>query len=283
MGYTKEPFEELDVMSDFLNNSLANNQDFGTDYCRLMIKNLIGLDAKNIKVESQKFFGPTDPNKRGIRLDVEVREYIDNPETIVNIFDIEPHRQNDIDNPPKKLRFYQSKIDSPTLKSGEKNYNSLPNLYILFITNYDPFGEDYMLYTVKNTCVELPQMCYDDGVVKYYFNTSGAKGGSKELKEFLTYIENSVDENISNDEIRQLHQYVQSVKHSESERNGYMTWGDKIDGIVAEAVAEAVAEKDAQLDEKNALLNEKDAQLDEKDAQLKAMMAEIEQLKSQLQ
>ena len=277
MGYIKEPFEELDVMNDFLNNSLANNQDFGEDYCRLLIRNLIGYEAKKIRVEAQKIIGPTDPEKRGIRLDIEVREYADDSETTVNIFDIEPHRQDDIDNHPKKLRFYQAKIDAPNLKSGERYFNNLPNLFIISITNYDPFNEDYMLYTVKNTCLELPDMCYDDGVIKYYFNTSGTKGGSKELKEFLTYLDNSVDENISNDEIRKLSEYVSSVKSNRTEKEGYMTWGDKIDGIVEEAVAEAVAEVVA---EKDAALK---AMAAEKDAKLEAMAAELEQLKAQLQ
>jgi len=32
-----------------------------------------------------------------------------------------------------------------------------------------------------------PDMCYDDGVEIYYFNTRGKVGGTNELKRFLTY------------------------------------------------------------------------------------------------
>jgi len=271
MGYIKEPFEDLDVMSDFLNNSLANDPRYGKDYCRLMIKNLIGVDVENIRVITQKVIGPTDPEKRGIRLDIEVREYKEDAETVVNIYDIEPHRQKNIDNYPKKSRFYQAKMDSQLIKSGENHFNTMPNLFIISITNYDPFDNDYMQYTVKNTCVELPEMCYDDGVTIYYFNTAGTKGGSAELKAFLTYLNESTDVNITNNAIYELSKYVQNVKHNPAEKEGYMTWGDKIDGIVAEAVAEAVAEKDAALAEKEAVVAEKDAALAEKDAEIKRL------------
>lgn len=275
MGYIKEPFEELDVMSDFLNNSLATDPLYGEEYCKLLIKNLIGYEVNKINVIAQKAIGPSTPDKRGIRLDIEVKEYEDgenDEEIVVNIFDIEPHRQNDIDSPPKKARFYQAKMDVPLLKSGEKSFGKLPNLFIISITNYDPFDRDYMLYTIKNTFVDEPDMCYDDGVVKYFFNTTGTRGGSKELKQFLTYLEDSVDKNVSNEEIKKLSELVRYIKSKESERDGYMTWGDKIDGIVEEAVSEAVA---AAVAEKDAVIQNKDAEI----AELKKKLEEMQKNK----
>jgi len=276
MGYIREPYEDLDVMSDFLNNVLASDPRTSKEYCRILIRNLLGYEVEKIHVEVQKIIGPANPDKRGIRLDIEVKELdSENSEAVVSIFDIEPHRQNDIDSHPKKARFYQAKIDSPLLKSGEKSFNHMPNLFIVSITNYDPFGEDYMLYTIKNTCVEVPEMCYDDGVVRYFFNTEGTKGGSKELKDFLNYMENSVEANITNPEIKKLSQLVHDVKTSKSERDGYMTWGDKIDGIVEEAVAVAVAEKDAEIADKDAEIANKDAEIADKDAEIANKDAEI--------
>ena len=37
--------------------------------------------------------------------------------------------------------------------------------------------------------------------------------------------------------------FVRYVKSNKYEKEGYMTWGDKIDGIVEDAVAEAVISK----------------------------------------
>lgn len=37
---------------------------------------------------------------------------------------------------------------------------------------HNSFGEDYMMYTVQNQCVEIPQLEYDDGLQFIYFNTN---------------------------------------------------------------------------------------------------------------
>lgn len=59
----------------------------------------------------------------------------------------------------------------------------MPELYIICITNYDPFGYDQILYTIKNMCAEEPELVYNDGVRILYFNTSGTKGGTKSLQK----------------------------------------------------------------------------------------------------
>ena len=59
------------------------------------------------------------------------------------------------------------------MKSGETDFEKLPNLYVITITNFDPFGYDYMMYTIKNSCVEEPELEYEDGLRFVYFNTKG--------------------------------------------------------------------------------------------------------------
>ena len=81
----------------------------------------------------------------------------------INVYDLEPHLQQNM-HISKHNRFYQAKIDSRYLKSGETDFSKLPNLYVITITNFDPFGYDYMMYTIKNQCMELPQLDYDDGL-----------------------------------------------------------------------------------------------------------------------
>ena len=52
-------------------------------------------------------------------------------------------------------RFYQARIDGRYLKSGIKDFSVLPHLYVLTITDKDPFDQDYMIYTVYNQCPEV--------------------------------------------------------------------------------------------------------------------------------
>ena len=141
MSYINKPFEELDVIDDFLMNAVATDPDVGEEFCRTILSVLLQKPIGRIRIVAQRTIPANSPLHRGIRMDVEVEEYIgeskDNAE--VNIYDIEPHNK---DNQflPKRNRFYQAKIDGRYLKSGEVDFRKLPSLYVITITNYDPFG-----------------------------------------------------------------------------------------------------------------------------------------------
>ena len=86
---------------------------------------------------------------------------------------------------PKRVRFYRAKIDAETLKSGD-DYGMLKKVYVIFIMPFDPFGLNHMVYTIKNSCVEEPEMPYDDGATTIFLYTKGKVGvPSGELEAFL--------------------------------------------------------------------------------------------------
>ena len=66
------------------------------------------------------------------------------------------------------------------------------------------------------------------GYAVFYFNTSGTKGGSPEIKAMLNYIQNSTDENVTDDATRKLHQYVEDVKILPEVRREYMTFEEYV-------------------------------------------------------
>ena len=104
----------------------------------------------------------------------------------------------------------------------------LPNLYIITITNYDPFGYGYMMYTVNNVCQEVPELVYEDGLKFIYFNTKGTLGGTKTIKNLLNYIQESKIQNVTDDITKEMHEYVCKVKTLPEVRSGYMTLEEKI-------------------------------------------------------
>ena len=163
----------------------------------------------------------------------------------MNLYDMEPHLSKDLDY-PRHNRFYQAKIDGRFLKRGEKDFRKLPNLYVISITDYDIFGYDYMMYTVHNRCEEIPELEYKDGLYFFYFNTSGSKGGSPEIKAVLNYIQNSTDENVTTEATRELHQYVEDVKILPEVRQNYMTFEEYIYYRERDAKIEGKAEGKAE-------------------------------------
>ena len=168
---------------------------------------------------------PNAPEHRGIRLDVEVNEYEENEGKleIKNIYDVEPNRRKDV-NLPRHNRFYQAKIDNRNLVSGENDFGKLPNLFVIMITDYDPFGYDYMMYTVHNKCEEVPELEYEDGLTFIYFNTTGTKGGNSSIKKLLNYIEDSTIKNVTDEVTKKLHDCISKVKVLPEVRMEYMKW-----------------------------------------------------------
>ena len=251
MAYVKEPFKNLDVMNNFMFNKLTTDPDISEKFCRVMLRSLIGKEVGEITIRAEGIALPDDPTRRGIRLDVKISEH--QGEAVTNVYDIEPHRNSESEY-PKKNRHVQSLIDKDSMKRGDNDYSHMPDLYIMCITNYDPFGYDYMMYKIENHCEEVPELEYNDGVKIIYFNTVGTKGGSEELKVFLNYLENSTRENAVDAATQEVESYVESIKDRGQIEGNYMTVGEWIDGIVRDATAE----KDVIISQKDTIISEKD-------------------------
>lgn len=229
MGHIRKTFEELDIIDDFLMNALANDPDVSEIFCRTLVSSLLQCELGKIRVSVQRVIPSSVPERRSIRMDVEVEEYEEiQGETITRtIYDIEPHQQENMDL-LRHNRFYQAKIDSQNLKSGERDFVTLPNLFVVTITNYDPFGYDYMMYTIHNKCEEIPELKYEDGLHFLYFYTKGSKGGNTFIKQLLNYIQNSTIDNVTNEATQKLHDCVSRVKVSPEVRFEYMMWEEKV-------------------------------------------------------
>lgn len=223
MSYTKRRLEDLNVLDDFLMTAVATDPNVGNIFCRTLLSVLLQKEIGDIRVIAQRVIPAISPEHRGIRMDIEIEEIrpeldrttkpdsTDVTQPILNLYDLEPHLHSQKDY-PRHNRFYQAKIDGRYMNSGENNFSHLPNLYIINITDFDPFGFDYMLYTIQNACVELPEMPYQDGLQFLYFYTKGTKSGSSAIKSMLNYLHDSSACNVSNQDIQTVHNCVERVK-----------------------------------------------------------------------
>lgn len=229
MSYTKRNLEELDIMDDFLINAIATDEEVGEAFCREILSVLLQRKVGAIRVVSQRTIPALTPKMRGIRMDVEVVEDLSSEERLpaMNIYDLEPHIPENMDL-LRHNRFYQAKIDSRYLKSGERNFSKMPNLFVITILNYDPFGYDYMMYNVSNGCKEVPELEYADGLFYIYFYTDGVKGGTPEIKAMLNYFKKSTQENVTDEATKKIHGYTSKVKVEPEVRDAYMKYEDII-------------------------------------------------------
>ena len=176
-----------------------------------------------------------DTNLKGIRMDVEILENqtemgrdtdsaTEEEQALVDaIYDVEMEKKAEKQKElPWRTRYYHSKLDGRHMRSGAE-YEKLPDCYVIFISNFDPFGMDRILYTVKNGCVEAPEMPYDDGARTLFFYTRGKVGDVPDVVQTtLNYIENSNAKNAVDNDLKILDEIVSGVKTNQKEVERYM-------------------------------------------------------------
>ena len=229
MQNERKKLEELNLLDDFLFNAMMTYPEMGEKFTRKILKLLFNKEFRNLKVIAQKSYGGLNTDLRGARLDVYVESddsaEIDASED-VSIYDLEPDKNDKakyIAAFPQRIRFYHAIINSRSLKSGE-DFGKLKRVYVIFICNYDPFGYDRVKYTIRNMCVEEPEMPYDDGAQTTVLYTKGTKGDgiSEELRQFLNYMENTTQTNAVNDTLKDIQKMVDIVKRDGEVSLSYM-------------------------------------------------------------
>ena len=206
----KKKLEELNLLDDFLFGTLISHPVYGERFAGILVKTILNRDVKILKIVSQMNYYGQDTNRHGARLDVYIEEedgVAQGDVQLSSIYDIEPDQNDDKISKealPRRVRFYRSVIDSRSLQSGS-DYNRLKNVIIIMLLPYDPFGYDRMMYTVRNTCLEEPEMEYNDGALNLFIYTRGKSGIiSQELKALMQYLENTTWSNAVNSPLREV-------------------------------------------------------------------------------
>ena len=275
------PLAELDLLDDFLFNALLAYPEYGRRFCRKFLKILFGRDFKNLNIVTQKSYGGLDTAYHGARLDVYIEEgdEVEVDSTNVSaIYDIEPDKNNkrkDIDAIPQRTRFYHAIIDRRCLKSGQ-SYDRLKKVFVIFICPYDPFGDDRMIYTIRNQCVENPELPYDDGARTIFLYTKGKKGRDNEsLSQLLDYMENTTRENAVTEELEDIQEMVDVVKEDAEVTVAYMK-GFERDQMFLEEGKRQGEELGRRLEQENTLREKKRADTEKNRADIEKNRADTE-------
>ena len=124
----------------------------------------------------------------------------------------------------KRLRAYHIVIghdglNVDTLKKS-RNYEKLPNAYVIFICTFDPFGKGRHIYSFQNYCTEDKEIALGDRAYTVYLNTKGKLNDvSPELKRFLDFLGKN---KVSDDSfIRLLDERVKEAKENTEWRSEF--------------------------------------------------------------
>ena len=220
----------MNLLDDFLFNAMLAYPDTGEAFIRKLLETLFDRKFPHLKIRAQESFAGVNTDLRGARLDVYIEEDGSvqiNGDEIPTVYDVEPdhnHKSAEIKAFPKRARFYHAMIDRRSLKAGE-NFGKMKKVYVIFICDYDPFGYDRVLYTIKNRCLEEPTMPYEDDAETWVLYTRGKKGNiSESLRQLLSYMENTNQNNAINEDLRDIQQMVDQVKRDGEVSLRYMKW-----------------------------------------------------------
>jgi len=209
----QKKFQDLNLADAYLFAAVMSNPDV----CRLVLQTLLGkpIGSVTVNAEQSMLFSS---DCRSIRLDI----YADDVDG--NHYNVEMQGENE-GNLPKRSRFHQAEMDALELRPSE-GFNMLEPNYVIFICCFDPFGKGLFRYTFTNCCEEIV-MQLGDGTKKVFFSTKGRNDAdvSPELVNFLKYVENSTDEcveELDDDLVWQIHEYVKAIKKSREWRRKYM-------------------------------------------------------------
>ena len=226
----RRKLEELNLLDDFLFNAMLAYPDTGEAFIRKLLETLFDRKFPHLKIRAQESFAGVNTDLRGARLDVYIEEDGSvqiNGDEIPTVYDVEPdhnHKTAEIRVFPKRARFYHAMIDRRSLKAGE-HFGKMKKVYVIFICDYDPFGYDRVLYTIKNRCLEEPTMPYEDDAETWVLYTRGKKGNiSESLRQLLSYMENTNQNNAINEDLRDIQQMVDQVKRDGEVSLRYMKW-----------------------------------------------------------
>ena len=159
---TMERIKQLRLIDDELMTVVFGGDTKATELLIRILLNRNDLKVTKSMTQEQKhnLFG------RSVTLDIVAEDIF------MNEYNIEIQRA-DKGAIAKRIRYHQAMIDSHTLKKQE-DFDKLPNLYIIFILEYDLYGKDDPIYFVRKILnvndEEGNPLLFDDGCNIMYVN-----------------------------------------------------------------------------------------------------------------
>ena len=179
----RKKLKELVLKDDFMFGTVMSMPE----NCKRLLEMTMRISIGRIEVIREKSI-TYHPEYRGVRLDVYAR---DERNTRYNI-EMQMMRRPAMN---KRARYYHSQIDVELLLSG-LGYAALPDVYVIFICDFDPFGKGRYLYTFSRSCREVPSLELKDGGCCLFLNAYGKNDGEvpEELRKFLQFIKADLEE-----------------------------------------------------------------------------------------
>lgn len=230
----KKQLKELTIKDNFMFGAVM--MDEGN--CKGLLERVLQIPIDRVEISKEKSI-VYHPEYKGVRLDVDVK---DEKQTRYNV-------EMQVEKKPalgKRSRYYQSQMDMEMLLSGE-DYAELPNTYVIFICDFDPFGEGKYRYTLRMKCEESAEVKFVDGRTIVFLNTHGKNESEvpKELVTLLNYIREDVEgseREFHDSYVERLQKFIREVKADREMEERFMIFEEMLKDERAEGRVEGCKE-----------------------------------------
>lgn len=206
--------QDLTIKDNFMFCAVMSEEE----NCTRFLEMVLGFPISRIDVSYERNM-VYHPEYKGIRLDVYAKDQNNKR------YNVEMQVKRDVAL-VKRSRYYHSQMDMELLASGT-SYEELPDTFVIFLCDYDPFGRGLYCYTCGTKCKEDSSVECDDGCQTIYLSTKGknAEKLPKSLVRFLKFVAADIEQSESDFEdefVGQLQKSIHNVKESREMGERYM-------------------------------------------------------------
>lgn len=209
----KRNFKDLTIRDAFMFAAVMSDPEI----CRRVLELALGIPISEVHIQTEKTMS-YHSEYHGVRLDVYAADV---NRTRFNV-EMQVTLQKFLS---KRSRYYHDQIDMDALLTGN-SYEDLPDTYVIFICDFDPFGDGLYRYSTGTYCEETGNRI-NDGVKTIYLNAHGKnrKDIPEELLEFLDYVKNTgrrKEISTAYPFVRHLQNTIDTIKQDRSMEERYM-------------------------------------------------------------
>ncbi|MDO4451934.1 MAG: Rpn family recombination-promoting nuclease/putative transposase [Lachnospiraceae bacterium] len=210
----KKQLKNLTIKDNFMFAAVMLDED----NCKGFLERALQIQIDHVEVSTEKNI-VYHPEYKGVRLDVYAK---DENNTHYNV-EMQVSSQSSLG---LRSRYYQSHMDMEMLLSGSE-YAELPNSYVIFICDFDPFGEKKYKYTFEMECKETKKAKLQDKRNIIFLSTKGRNADEvpQELVHFLKFVEADLKESqkdFQDEYVRKLQGFVKHIKQNREMEEKYM-------------------------------------------------------------
>ena len=224
-------WESLGFSSDFIFGKVMQDRELCEELLRVILPD---IEIGHVDFPEKQKTISEGVDIHGVRLDIFTRDDLGK---LFNM-EMEGRRRRYL---VKRTRGYHIQIGMNAMDREQmKTYDDLPDTYVIFICDFDPFGFGRHIYTFRNCCKEESMLELEDGAYTIFLNACGTMDDvSPKLKAFLEFVRG----NLSDDPlVRKLDARVREAKQNPDWRREFMTLSMMMNEEREEGRAEGRAE-----------------------------------------